>query len=284
MKRKEILVLTDFSEISEAGIYTAVNMAMQTGAKLNLLNIIDGPAPPGFKYDADLEAKDRQESEYEHYMFELTKTRQNQLKDLQEQLKKNDIMIQSFIEFGRFKEGLRTFLESHPMDLVVMGTSGETSLSELFSGNHASRAIRIANIPVLAVKEFYAFAERDKILLLVDLKHYSTSTVEMIKNFTRMFDMKVLIAHVNREDDPPMENVNLELEEFAKENEFQDYSIHIIGEGKKSEKIQDFADNHQVALIATISEGNSGLVRLFLGSDTENIMVDVGQPLLSVTE
>jgi nucleotide-binding universal stress UspA family protein len=245
--------------------------------------VINEPTPQGFQPDGDMLSRAEKMNEHDRFMVELINKRNAQLENLADRFNKF-LEVETKIEFGKFSDRLERFLEENQIDMIVMGTTGETSISEFFSGNHAARAIRVADIPVLAVKEYFAINKAGKLLLLVELKKYSKETVKLIRKFAQLFDLQVHIGHVKQNKDIVNEDLMKDLKKFAQTHDFKNYAMHVIGKGEKAEKIKDFAEYLKVDLIATISEGDSGLIRLLFGSDTEKFLNKVDEPILAISE
>ncbi|NJN28395.1 MAG: universal stress protein [Cyclobacteriaceae bacterium] len=60
--------------------------------------------------------------------------------------------------------------------------------------------------------------------------------------------------------------------------------MHIIGKGEKTEAIKDFVARHDINIIASITEGDSGLTRFIFGSDTEDFLAEIDRPLLAISD
>ncbi|GEM_PF-2351354 len=282
--KKHILVPVDFTKIAETGLATAINIAKKVDAKITMLHVIDDQGPANFRPDGDMIAKHKENAEHDRFMAELIKKSRAELGELFNRFDFQNLETKSVIEFGKFKEGLKSFLDSNKVDLIVIGTSGETSLSEFFSGNHATQTFRIADVPVLALKDCFSITNLNDILLLTDLQDYKKETIGLIRNFAEMFDLKVHIAHIRQNKDLVEENIEQRLKTFAQENNFKNYEIFVLEKGRKTEKIHEFTEEMNIDLIATITEGNSGLVRLIFGSDTEKFLHKLENPLLTVSE
>ncbi|NJN28396.1 MAG: universal stress protein [Cyclobacteriaceae bacterium] len=220
MNKRNILVPIDFSEISEAGLKTAIDIANQIDANIHLLHIVEEHSDLGFKTDADMESSAREASEHDHFMVELIKKTKQQVDDLLLRYKSEKIKLIPFVEFGDYEEQLNIHLKENPTDMVVMDTSGETNISEFFSGNHASQAIRIANVPVLAVKAYYPIIAKDNMLILISLKDYDLQKVGLIKKFADIMQLNVLIGHVKQFKDVIKSDLYAELQKFALDNNF----------------------------------------------------------------
>ncbi len=284
MKRKNILVPIDFSDLSMKGMASAVNIANTIDGKIHLLHILDQPIRTDLPEDGDIVGKSKRQKEHEAFMRELIAKRQRDLKDVCNKFNVENIEVETAIDFGKFQEKLENYIDDNPIDLIVMGSSGETSLSELFKGNHAARAMRAAYVPVLVVKEYTTFHKDSKMLILLDTKKYGDESIRMIRNFVNLFNMEVHLAHVKQPEVVGINDIQENMESFARASGFANFQTHVIGEGEMSEQISEFAKAHEIDIIASITEGDSGLVRLIYGSDTEKFLEEIEQPLLVVND
>lgn len=280
----KILVPTDFSDESNYGFQTALELAGRIDSEITLLHMIPEPGPEGFRPAADMEKHNQERNENLIFMNELLKKRKQQMRKYVEAAGEQSANIKTKIEFGLFSDKLEDFLEHHETDLIVMGTTGEKSFQEKFTGNHTAKAIRIAEIPVLAVKHNEQFGNRDKILLLVELKDYDHKEVRGIKRFAEIFDMKVFIGHIVRKKDTISGNIEKQLTEFGEQHGFKDFSTCVFGTQDKVKSVRKFIKQEDMDVVATISEGNAGLMRLFFGSDTEEFVNKLDKPVLAVSE
>jgi len=285
MKSKtRILVPIDFSEESIDGLKTALDIAKTINGELHLLHVIDEPTGTDFNLGGDMIENEKKYQENVHYTGALMKRKLEQLRGLRVQYHDPAIPMDFTVENGLYKDGLEDYLSHHQIDLIVMGTTGETAITEIFSGNHAELALRIADVPVFAVQKHYSPLQLDKVMLGVDLKEYDEQPVRLIKRFADLLHMKVLITHVKQHKDTVVDDVADHLHRFAKKHGFHNYSVFITEKGKVAEKLQEAADDKGADIIATISEGDTGFIRLLFGSKTEKIMEETEKPVLSVRE
>jgi universal stress protein E len=143
-----ILVPSDFSEVSQEALAIAVEGAQLVDSRLHLLHALEGQiAPPQWfgaaqkKLVADYIAGQRAEAENK----------------LREQLTKTDYRtlprgVQVHVVDGPPDEAILHAVDEFQIDLVVMGTSARTGIAGLFTGNTAERLISHLTCSVIAVK------------------------------------------------------------------------------------------------------------------------------------
>ena len=132
---KRILVSTDFSDISGAGVRYACRLAGETGAELILVNVI---------------ALD--ESNF------VDKTELNQHKRRLDELANKaivetgaDLKIRKIVEPGPPAGLLLELAEKERVDLLVMSSHGRSGLARILIGSVTEEVLRHAPCPVLVV-------------------------------------------------------------------------------------------------------------------------------------
>jgi len=281
---KNILVPYDFSKDALAGLQTAITLASDKNYKITLLNVIDENRPQGFDPSADATLKKRQSEEHRRFIMQLTEKRLGMLEEIIQSTNSEEKM-EPKIEFGGFVDAIETCLEKYDIDLVVMGSSGETSVAEFYKGSHATRVRKVADVPVLIVKAGSSAVPMDKIMVVVEFRDYERRKLRAIQNLADDFSMKVYLSHIPDSDSLKTENVKENLSAFGRKYSFKDFeSLVIEGDGDKSELIRAEMNKREIPLVAVIAEVNSNFIRLFTENETKDIIEELEQPILSVTE
>ncbi len=135
-----VLLATDFSAESAQAVDYARRFCCRQDAKLFIVHVMD--VFP-FALSADHAAKarieeirDNAEAQMKHFM------RANDL----EQTRTEHHLIE-----GETSEALEKFIREHEIDLVVLGSRGDTGISRLFEGSMAEEVFRTAQCPVMVV-------------------------------------------------------------------------------------------------------------------------------------
>ncbi len=138
LKIKNILLLTDLSELSKKAFPSAVHLAGTLGAKLTLLHIME-PGVPLSKEDEKALAD------------ALIGVMDGLLKDTTgEEFRKGIEKV--VLKASGAAEGVSRFCEENPVDLIVMATHGRTGLRKTLLGSVAEKILRSVEIPVLTVR------------------------------------------------------------------------------------------------------------------------------------
>jgi len=94
--------------------------------------------------------------------------------------------------------------------------------------------------------------------------------------------MEFILVHVKKKKDVIEENIEKLLTRFAEKYALSHYTIEVAADGKVARKLEELSEKYQADIIATFSEAESGLIRLFFGSKTKDILKDTDIPLLSI--
>ena len=139
---ERILVPTDFSEAGKWAIKYAIAIADQFGASVDLLHVIEMPPLTSFKTDKQKEElRDNMHTHAEEQMDLL----QNECDGFSFPVDK--YLVEGF----PFVEIIRHAKEKNS-DMIIMGTHGQSALSQMLMGSVAEKTVRKAPCPVLTVR------------------------------------------------------------------------------------------------------------------------------------
>src|SRR5688572_4595816 len=130
---KKILVPTDLSDTAELGLKLAVEIAKRCNASISLVNFTRHPL--GKTFTATGEVNIKADDEENLFTLQLLQSKKDKLKNLASQYGKEGVNVEFAIIDDKFTNGLDTYMGQEHIDLVVMGTSGEETTKEAFTGN-----------------------------------------------------------------------------------------------------------------------------------------------------
>lgn len=135
-----ILVPTDGSDWAAAAAEQAIELAAQYDATIHALYVIDvrmSPVSPDLDRDEVLALYEDSESD--------------PLAVVREHAATDDVPVVEAVRVGVPHESIREYADEHGIDLVVMGTRGETGLEHALVGSTTERVVRTADVSVLTV-------------------------------------------------------------------------------------------------------------------------------------
>ena len=142
---KLILCPTDFSGPACTCVRTASELAEHFGAELLLVNVV--PALPAVPPDPNYVFKI---PEYERYLHADAEA---QLRKASGELVSKKVKVRTQVGHGSAAEEIVLIAKTDHADLIVISTHGSTGLERLVFGSVAEKVVRLAECPVLTVRQ-----------------------------------------------------------------------------------------------------------------------------------
>ena len=298
MKRlKKILFPTDFSRCANQAFWRAIYLARKYKAELYMLHTIvlheDDPhnAASFFPDIEDIYKK---------------------LKDIGSH--KMDFMIGSFhaedINITKVEErGIASasvilkYARENDIDLIVMGTHGRKGLGHLFLGSVAEEVVRLAQCPLLTVRETKNPEPAEvlnKILVPTDFSDFAQQSLSYAKKIAAAYNARLQLLHVVEQSIHPsfyasgmvsifdlipdietksreaMEKLNQKTEGPEVETDF------FVIEGHAEKDIIKFAKSFNSDIIVIATHGLTTVKHLLLGSVAEKVVRMAQCPVFTV--
>ena len=137
---KNILLATDFSEVSRRALPYAAAIASRYGSKIYLVHVI----PPGARMSMPIEP----------FPPELEDDRVKAGREMMDFLRGDPlggIPREVVLEQGPIRDALSSLIQRGDIDLLILGTHGRGGLKKVFLGSVAEELFRLAPCPVLTV-------------------------------------------------------------------------------------------------------------------------------------
>ncbi|WP_380680768.1 universal stress protein [Salinigranum sp. GCM10025319] len=144
---RAILVATDGSRAAGLALESGIDLARETGAALHVLHVVE-TATLGFDVRSVV-ASDQLDAKAESILREAVDAAETAGVDVVTQ-----------IAHGRAYREIRSYLSEHGIDLVAVGTHGETDFSRSVLGGVTTKIVRGSSVPVLLRRESESDAGR----------------------------------------------------------------------------------------------------------------------------
>lgn len=291
-KPSSLLVATDFSHTSQAGLDWATELARQHGARIELVHALLVPNP----------ATDFVPSppDYTEALQEAATARLNELAN---RVQTGDVEVVPQLRLGVPSQVILQAALDLEVDLIVMGTRGLTGLRHLFLGSTAARVVQHAQCPVLSVHPGDLDQHRQVRTILIptdfsrDAEIGSRAALDLLGEERQ--DAKIVLLHVYHLPfeytaygtiptsidyfKDVEEAAAARLSELAEPLRDSGLTVETIAkEGYPPEVIVDEAAAAGADLIAMGTHGRTGLAHLVLGSTAERVVQHAGCPVLTV--
>lgn len=141
---KRILVATDFSISSDRAVESAVSLASDLGAHLDVLHVFCEPAMPSFYGAGSLLLYGK--------VPDLKEEAEEILGRLEEKIKEKHSDISIHLIEDKPVKGILKGIEKLQPDLLVIGSLGLTGIKKVLLGSVANEVVREAGCSTLIVK------------------------------------------------------------------------------------------------------------------------------------
>ncbi|QHT67608.1 universal stress protein [Rhodocytophaga rosea] len=273
---KTILVPTDCSKEAIHALETAVVIARQTGASVQLLHVIQTAYDREYNSGSSI-PKDMKEK-LDYAREEVFSKLENIIKPFREK----DIQIAPYIKMGSVFQQVSEIITKEKIDMIVMGTGGASGLLELLDGSNTERVVRYANCLVLTVARKINDFKLRKTVLATNFKDIPKAFISKLNQLQDSFGFELQILYVNTPlDYQTTFAIEKRLEAFLDKHEFKNYTTHIVDHYSVEDGITAFAKKTGADIIAMATHGRTGLAHLLDGSVTENIVNHADRPVLT---
>ena len=140
---RRLLVAEDFSEHAAAALDTAISLARELGARVEIVHVYQRPVELLTPYEIALP---------ESVVVEVREAASERLKGSIEKVRAAGLQGAAHLREGPAAQSIVALAGELPADLIVLGTRGLTGLKHALLGSVAERTLRTAPCPVLAVK------------------------------------------------------------------------------------------------------------------------------------
>lgn len=277
-----ILVPTDGSDGATAALEHASSLAADRDATVHLLTVVDtnGDGPT---------ADESVRAVFERRGREI-------VADAADRASEQGVATVEAVERGRPHEAILAYAADAAIDLVVMGTRGRRGLERFFLGSVAERVVRLADVPVLTVRDDGHAPPYGDVLVATDGSACAMAALEQAVSLARPYGATVHLLSVvdvaaTRHDYGAASvlsrlerDATSHLEQAAtRARELDAPAVETALEvGTVPREITDYAATQDVDLVAVGTHGRQGVSRYVVGSVAERVVRTASRPVLTV--
>ena len=277
----KILVPTDLSDIAGLGLELASEIARRCGATIRLINFTRHPLGNTFSSTGEMNLTNTEEN---LFTIEASRARNKKLDALARQYSAGGTNIQYAVIDDEFRDGIDTYLRDEGIDLVVMGTSGEETAQESFTGNHTLQVIKISSCPVLSVRDRFNLKDFENIVVAVSVitDNQVAEGLNIIKDISQCFNSRIHLVHVRDK----ASDSNLILDEYftrmASIAQLPKFEVVILDGQDPIDGVLDYAARVNAGLIAVLKNSPAGIFRIFSNRFSNKVIREEGRPVFTV--
>lgn len=269
-----ILVPTDFSDLSRVAINFAIKVANKLNGSVTLLHVINTVQPARasmwFKYKSfEKELIDHAKEDFEALLAEVSKQNKT-LKPIKYKI----------VRGTSFNNTVRTASKRLRTGLIVMGARGASGLQRVLIGSNTSSMIDISHVPVLAVPELGEFKGFKNIVYVPDINHLD-SEMKALLPYAKFFDSMVHMVHVTSSE----KNVKAIEEKIYKATLgkilYNKFTVKVIVSRNIDQSIEDYVTEMKADLLTTFTHDHNFYDKLFDRSIARKMAFQSKVPLLA---
>lgn len=275
----KILFPTDLSDTAMNAFVYALHWAKHLEATIVVLHVYEKP-------EVRSRGLSRTLSEfYETYeldQFQNYRDSIPMLRAAQEDNGFSDLKVEHTLRSSNYIAGAITeAAKEETVDLIVMGTTGERGIKELFLGSVAGEVLESAPCPVLAVPKAAQFdGHLDNIALSISYEEEEKEALRRVIALTALFRPTIHCVHVDLSHTAEYTN---RMEVFAQEFQANDRVRFTVLDGNDlNAALDEFVRQQDVDLLAMVTHERNMLEELFSFSRAKEMSFYSDTPVLSV--
>lgn len=269
-----LLVPTDFSDLSLVAIEYAVKMANRMNGTVTLLHVMDNVVKPTrVSMREEAKAIGREASA-------LAKERFVPIVEEAEQFNKTGNPIVVKIRKGRsFSNTVRLFAKRNQIGMIIMGTKGASGITKYVLGSNTVSVMDASRIPVLAVPARAQFKNFKNIVYAADLK-FLESEVHTMKPILKLLDATLHVLHVC-DKTKNGEQLQLDVKNILRQVDYRKSTV-MIKSGKPVDRtIDSYVKELKADMVTMFTHKRTAYENLFHRSMTKKMAFQSHVPLLA---
>lgn len=187
--------------------------------------------------------------------------------------------------FNNPLEAIKTMVEQKDIELIVMGTRGETnSRSKIYGSNALSVMEKVRNCPVIVVPQLAKLNLPKEIVFPTNYKsHHKRRQLKYLIDVAKRCDASIKVLHV-------LANENLSDQQLVKKKQLEgffedvDHSFHFLRSISVPTAINCFVDSRESDMVAFINKKHSFFASILNQPLVKGIAYDSRVPILVMHE
>ncbi|MDR0196277.1 MAG: universal stress protein [Myroides sp.] len=275
---KKILFPTDFSETANNALVYALRMAENQNATLLVLHayempVISATANPVMVQDV---YKTIELSNFENFKDQVPLIR-----DIAKKHNLDHVPMHFILEEGFLNTIMKKRVKEEEIDLVVMGTNGNSGLDKKILGSNTANAIGSLEVPVLSIPHDAIYDGINAIAFTTLFSAQDQKTLNNIVDIAKGFDAIVKVIHVkNNKDNVDPAIIQSWIENYSGKN----VQFHIVENNDVEKAVFNFLDEENIDLLVSVTRNRSFFEKLFTSSMTKKLSYHNYVPVLAFHE
>jgi nucleotide-binding universal stress UspA family protein len=276
-KAEKIVVPVDFGEQSMIALEQACHLAKMTNAEVTLVYVLEGASLLGRILSSQQDEAIRKEIN-------------DKLQELTENVEKtHGVKCEKVVAHGSVYDKVAEVAEMINATFIVMGTNGAENLRKRFIGSNALRVVRESKVPVITIKGKHHRDGCKNIVVPLDLTKETREKVNKAIEMAKLYNADIRVVSVLFSTDEFI--VNRLTRQLSQVKAFIEKAqvrctAEIIkgikGDESLGQIIVDYANKVEGDLIMIMTQQETDITELFIGSAATEIIHKSDIPVLSI--
>lgn len=272
MAALKILMLTDFSDLSQIAINYGLKMADKLEAEFTILNVLRLDGVP----KSHLRMKQIEKS-----LFSITLEEGAKLEEeCQKKIKSKAPVKFMAIRSHTVADTVRRYADNHKVDLIIMGSRGASTLKKAVLGGTTVSVIDVSNAPVLAIPDQATYTNFKHVVYASDLKNVQKE-LDTIIPFARIFDATIHMVHVVEAIDKNVDAKREVAEKLVKKANYNKISFEVIIDDDIPLAIDKYLKDKKGDALTTFTHELNLFEKIFARSITRKLAYQGTIPILA---
>ena len=268
-----ILVPTDFSDLSKVAIRYAIRFANKIDANVTLLHVVSLIQPA--RASMRLRLRSVEQELLEAAEEDITAL----AAEFQKEVKTKHPLKTSVVKGPYFNEAVSREAKRLRSGLIIMGTRGASGIKKYVVGTNTASVIDVSSTPVLVIPELAEFKNFKNVVYATDLTHTDKELKILIPYFLK-FDSIVHLIHVTSSL-KQVSAIEKRIDEIVEKAGYNNVIVRVMVNKNVDEAIQHYLDSTKADILATFTHEYGFYEKLFDRSLTRKLAFQSKIPLLA---
>ena len=269
-----ILVPTDFSDLSRVAIDYAIKVANKLNGNITLLYVVNMVQPTHASMWFKFKSFERELVKHAKEDFEIL------LKEVSKNNKTRKPIKYKISRGTSFSSIVKKESKRLHTGLIVMGARGASGLKHVLMGSNTESIIDISHVPVLAVPELGEFKSFKNIVYAVDINHLEEELKALLP-YARFFDSNVHMFLITSSE----KNIKAIEEKIYKATVgkimYNKFTVKVAVSRNIDTAIESYVEEIKADLLTTFTHEHNFYEKLFNRSITKKMRFQSNVPLLA---
>ncbi|NNG10386.1 MAG: universal stress protein [Arenibacter sp.] len=273
---RTVLIPTDFSASAVHAIDYALELYKCERTNFYFLHAYADEVYGPFKTNGDTSIEEqkqkvkKQSDQSLHDLIAKLKNREHNPRHNFESLSAFDILV----------DAVNDFVNKANVDLIIMGTKGETEDKKITFGSHTVQVFKYVQCPVLAIPKAYKYKQPKKILFPSDyMLPYKRRELKLLNTLAAEFKSEVYSLYMSDFED--LSHREIDNQRFLKESLTSAFLYFERSPTEnKAKTITDYIQNNNIDLLVMVNSRHSFLEDMLYRSTVDEIGLHLQIPFL----